>query len=109
MGNRKKDKKSKPGYNLDELRLLYEDFIPEAVLDYHEYDILNEPAVEQIYNSFVDESIIYGQKKLLIVTGKGELVRPHIARIAARDKRIASYQRAGYFNGQSGAFEITLK
>ena len=101
----KKNKK----YTLTELQTLYGDFKPEALLDFHDYDILNESYILEIYDQFIKESIEASQTKVLIITGKGEVIKPLINKTLARDNRVDTYNHAGMYQGGKGAFEIFLK
>lgn len=104
---KKKIKQKK--YTLDDLRTLYEDFHPEATFDYHDKGILNSHTVELLYDQFVQESITDNFKRVLIITGKGDLVRPKVRLLLSRDKRVEKFSKAGYFQGQDGAFEVYLR
>ncbi len=83
-------------------------FISEAELDYHNFGILLPYDVEKILNEFLEDSSIAGYKQVLVITGKGNVVRPLINKLLSRHKLVEKFKQAGYFNGQTGAFEVTL-
>lgn len=83
-------------------------FIPDATLDFHEYDSLNPYDIEKILNDFIEDSYIYGHKNLLVITGKGRVVRPFVNKFLKMNKYVEEYKAAGYFNGQDGAYEVIL-
>ena len=99
----------KKKYTLEELRLIYEDFRPQSELDFHEFGIINDYDIAQIYNEYIDESIKSGFIRLLIIVGKGKVVNPRVNRLLTKDSRVESFDQAGYFSGGKGAFEVTLK
>lgn len=106
---KKKKKVKQKNYTLEDLRTLFEDFHPQATFDYHEKGILNTHSVELLYEKFIQESIEENYKRILIITGKGDLVRPKVRLLLSRDKRVEKFSKAGYFQGQDGAFEVYLR
>ncbi|MCA9376470.1 Smr/MutS family protein [Candidatus Nomurabacteria bacterium] len=106
----KKVKKTtnKKNYTLDELKVMFDEFKAEVELDYHSYGILTPEAVRHIYHEFIKECQTNSKKRLLIITGRGAVVRPTIQKVLRSDKRIERYNIAGTFNGKSGAFEVIL-
>ncbi len=86
----------------------FNDFIADATLDFHEYDMLYPYDIEKILGEFLEDSYVAGYKRIIIVTGKGKVVKPIVSRLLKDMKLINSYKTAGYFNGQEGAFEVEL-
>lgn len=83
-------------------------FIPEATFDYHNLGILNSYEIEKYFNEFIQDCEFLGYKRILIITGKGQVIRPQIAKLLKQGRKIKEYKLAGYFNGQEGAYEVTL-
>ncbi|BCX14095.1 MAG: hypothetical protein KatS3mg085_627 [Candidatus Dojkabacteria bacterium] len=84
------------------------DFIPQATLDYHKFGKLLPYDIEKILFEFIEDSYYSNYQKILIITGKGKVVRPLVKRLLAQNKFVSNFKQASYFNGQSGAFEVTL-
>lgn len=106
MGKLKK--KSKRQAN--ELKsILNQDFIAEAQLDFHHFLSLDPIDIEIYLDEFLEESQINKYKGVLVITGKGRVVKPIVQKLLKHSKRVESFKQAGYFNGQDGAFEVTLK
>lgn len=95
--------------SIDDLRVLYEEFRPEKELDYHNFGILSREEIQLIYDNFITHSLAEGKYLLLIITGKGKVVRPQIRNLLSKDKRVQAFRSAGYFLGKTGAFEVELK
>lgn len=85
------------------------DFYPEATLDYHNRGSLDPFDIELLLTRFIEESLIANHKQVLVITGKGRVVRPIVMQLLRQHKQVASYNTAGYFNGQDGAIEVELK
>lgn len=99
MGNKyKKFSKSNP----DEF------FIAQNELDFHFYSSLNPAEIEKILYEFIEDSKIYGFSDLLVITGKGQVVKPIVRRLLNKHPEVKNFREAGYFNGQEGAFEVEL-
>lgn len=88
--------------------LMLNNFIPDAILDFHDKGVLNAYEVEKFLNEFIEDSIIAEYKNIIIVTGKGQFVRPLVRKLLKVNKSIKKFNRAGYFNGQDGAFEVEI-
>lgn len=86
-----------------------ENFIADSELDFHGRGLLNEFDIERILNEFIENEYTAGKNYLLVITGKGKVVRPLVKKLLAHNKYVTSFKQAGYFNGQEGAFEVTLK
>jgi len=100
----KKKKKS----NIPVLKFNAFEFIPQAKLDYHEFGILNAYDIEKHLNEFIEDSYISKFTEILIITGKGFVVRPLVNKLLSKNKYVLNFKSAGYFNGQGGAFEVKL-
>lgn len=83
-------------------------FIPEAQLDYHDLGILSVEEINYFLDKFIEEQVALGHTKVIIVTGKGKVVRPVVEKRLSKCKFISGFNSAGYFNGQEGAFEVEL-
>lgn len=84
-------------------------FIPQAQFDFHEFSELLPYQIDQYYEEFINDCVRAKLKRVLIITGKGRVVRPHVERLLKKDDRIERYKSAGYYTGQEGAFEGWLK
>jgi DNA-nicking Smr family endonuclease len=85
-------------------------FVPQRELDFHDYPKSLLPYdIEKILNEFLEDSYVSGLKYVLVITGKGQVVRPLVHKYLKENKYVESFKLAGYFNGQSGAVEVTLK
>ncbi len=110
FGKKKPKKNSNPPsfFNNDLLR-----FTPEAILDFHTFGLLTSFEIEKYLKEFLEDSYIQKLQNVLVITGKGEVVRPAVLKLldefVKEGKFIESFKTAGYFTGQSGAFEIILK
>lgn len=83
-------------------------FIPQAQLDFHEYGELLAFDIEHILETFIEDSYFSDLQYLLIITGKGHVVRPMVEKLLKENNYVNECKPAGYFNGQSGAFEVVL-
>lgn len=88
---------------------LFNEFIPEMTFDYHGFGSLTAHEIEYELRKFIEEAKLNKYRNLLIITGKGEKVKPQVQKLLRQNKFVASFKLAGYFNGQSGAFEVVLK
>lgn len=84
--------------------MIYEDKI-----DFHEYGLLEKNQIQFFTDKFIQDSYSQGLKKILIITGKGAIVRPCVENTLRNHKLIKKYSRALEENGGSGAFEVWLK
>lgn len=85
------------------------DFIPDTQLDFHDFGVLNPAEIEKILTEFIEDSYIANKTSLLVITGKGRVVRPIVKKFLKANKYVSSFKTAGYFNGQDGAFEVNLR
>lgn len=83
-------------------------FIPDAQLDFHDYDLLYPYDIEKILLEFIEDNYVDGNRNLLVITGKGRVVKPIVYRKLKDIKFVKNWRIAGYFNGQDGAFEVEL-
>jgi len=90
--------------NLKNITLFY----AQAELDYHELGLLTAYDIEKILSEFLEDSYIQGLKNVLVITGKGQTVKPLVSKLLPKNKYVESFKIAGYFNGQEGAIEVTL-
>ncbi len=83
-------------------------FIPDAKLDFHTSGPLTNYEIEKMLSNFIEDNYIREKKQLIVVTGKGQVVRPLVEKLLKQNSYVKSFQSAGYFNGQTGAFEVVL-
>ena len=84
-------------------------FYPQVELNYHNLGVLTIYDIEKLLLEFIEDSYIQGYKYLLVITGKGKIIRPLVNKLLKFNEYVSQYNRAGHFNGQDGAIEITLK
>jgi DNA-nicking Smr family endonuclease len=89
--------------------ILFNDFIPDATLDFHGRDSYSAHEIEVDLEKFILEAVAYEYKHLVIVTGKGEKIRPQVEKLLCKTKAVKTFRTASYYNGQSGAFEVELR
>jgi DNA-nicking Smr family endonuclease len=83
-------------------------FTPQRTIDFHDYSQLHPYDVEKLLTEFIEDCYVAGISQLLVITGKGRIVRPLAERLLKRSPHVAQFKPAGYFNGQGGAFEVEL-
>ena len=109
MKKRKKTRKIKEKSNANSgINSVLNDFYPEASLDYHEFGMLDHFEIEKLLNDFLEDCYINKLHNVLVITGKGQVVRPLVGRLLKNHKLVKSFKTAGYFNGQNGAYEVSL-
>lgn len=81
----------------------------DSQIDFHAFGEMSREEIDYLLNQFLDENAALKNRTLLIITGKGEVVRPEIERLLKKDKRVLEYESAGYTTGQHGAFIVKLK
>jgi len=84
-------------------------FVPEAEIDFHEFGPMTSFDIEKYLNEFLEDSYFLKLRYVLVITGKGQVVRPAVLKLLKENKFVESFKTAGYFNGQSGALEVILK
>jgi DNA-nicking Smr family endonuclease len=84
-------------------------FTAEAELDYHTYGIVTSFEIEKYLSEFLEDSYISSFRHVLIITGKGKVIRPLVEKLLSQNRYVSSFKKAGYFTGQEGAFEVILK
>lgn len=80
----------------------------EAQIDFHEFGLLNHYDVEKILYEFIEDSHVAGYENVLIITGKGQFVRPLVQKLLKSNQLVKSFKSASYYHGGSGAFEVEL-
>ncbi|MEO6728596.1 MAG: Smr/MutS family protein [Candidatus Dojkabacteria bacterium] len=89
-----------------------EDIVPftsEAELDFHILDKFDPYDVESMLNTFLEDCYLSKLENVIIIVGKGFVVRPFVQKILKSHKLVNEFKQASYFNGQSGAFEVKIK
>lgn len=84
-------------------------FVAEAELDFHHFGQLTDFDIEKILFEFLEDSYVSSKSNLLVITGKGPVVRPLVQKLLKQNKFVKNFNVAGYFNGQDGAFEVELR
>lgn len=84
-------------------------FIAEETFDYHGLGPLPEFEIIRLAENFIEECYSANKDNILIITGKGQKVRPLVKKVLSSNKYVKSFKTAGYYNGQEGAFEVCLK
>ncbi|GAB4284597.1 MAG: hypothetical protein Kow0081_1860 [Candidatus Dojkabacteria bacterium] len=87
---------------------LFNDFIPDAELDFHNFGIIDHFQVEMILNNFIEDSYIANHKRIVVITGNGKVVKPLTKKLLRKNSYVKEFKEANYFNGKSGAFEVKL-
>lgn len=95
--------------NLKNRYFIINDFIAQAELDFHEFGELTTYDIEKYLNEFLEDCYISKLQRVLIITGKGKVVRPLVMKLLKINKYVSTFKTAGYFNGQSGALEVEIK
>jgi DNA-nicking Smr family endonuclease len=83
-------------------------FMADATLDYHDRGVLLPYDIEKLLSEFLEDSYNLGHKQVLIITGKGLVVRPLVEKLLARNKYVTEFTQASFSNGHKGAFEVNL-
>lgn len=84
-------------------------FIAEDQLDFHVWDRLDKFQIEKILFEFLEDSYVREYEQILVITGNGKVVKPLVDKLLDNHELVRKYNRAGYYNGQGGAFEVHLK
>ena len=104
----RKWRKRKEDKNVTKKPFVFDEFVPQRELDYHDKGILDVFQIENMLDIFVEDCYLGGIKRVLIITGKGIVVRAVVKKHLKKVKYVKSFNMAGYFNGGSGAFEVEL-
>ena len=83
-------------------------FTHNSEIDFHKFKKLDHFDIEKKLIEFLEDNYLIGNKYLLVITGKGKLVKPIVKNLLLKNKFVNSFKAAGYFNGQDGAFEVVL-
>lgn len=83
-------------------------FLAQSEFDFHDFEILNAYDIEKLLSDYLEDCYALGYKQVLVITGKGKVVRPAVNRLLKQHKLVLKHNLAGYFNGQDGAFEVQL-
>lgn len=94
--------KSKTQFELENLQF-------QDKLDYHEFGELTHFDIEKLLFDFLEDSYNFGFSKVLVITGKGRIVKPLVQKLLKQNKFVEEFKQAGYFTGQGGAFEVCIK
>lgn len=84
-------------------------FIAQAKFDFHDLDNIDPYEIELCLYRFIQKNYNHNLKKLLVITGKGKVVKPIVRMLLKNHELVIKFSEAGYYNGQGGAFEVILK
>lgn len=87
----------------------FDKYISEATLDYHNFGIIDSYLIEKYLIEFIEECYVKGYHQILVIVGKGFVIRPIVMKLLSKIKEVKSFNYAGYYNGQDGAIEIIIK
>jgi DNA-nicking Smr family endonuclease len=85
------------------------DFPSQATLDYHNRGILDAFDVEKIFDDFAYDCVSKNYLYLIVICGKGKLVRPTIQKVLKTHTLVEYFKDGGYYTGGKGAFLVKLK
>ena len=88
---------------------IFSEFIPENQLDLHKFGEIHPGEAEIQIERFINQSYAEGFNKVLVITGKGLVLRPLAKKVLKKHSKVKSFQPAGFSNGQDGAFEVVLR
>jgi DNA-nicking Smr family endonuclease len=80
----------------------------DAEFDFHQFDTITPEEVGFYVDRFIEDSVSNGDKKLLLITGNGKIIKPHAQTALKKNRSVKAFKQAGYHSGRKGAFEITL-
>ncbi|MEP7104185.1 MAG: Smr/MutS family protein [Candidatus Dojkabacteria bacterium] len=83
-------------------------FVSQAELDFHILDHFDSFEIEKMLNEFLEECYIKKFDQVIVIVGKGAVVKPYVTRLLKQHKLVSEFKQASYYNGQSGAFEVNL-
>ncbi|MDQ6985655.1 MAG: Smr/MutS family protein [Candidatus Dojkabacteria bacterium] len=85
-----------------------ENFEADSTFDFHLLGKLDPYDIERYLFEFIEDSYLKNDKRVLVITGKGRVVRPIVEKLLKNHKYVKHFKTAGYFTGGMGAFEIDL-
>ncbi|MBD3363543.1 hypothetical protein GF362_07550 [Candidatus Dojkabacteria bacterium] len=83
-------------------------FQPDKELDFHNLENFTKYDIEKTLKEFIEDSYVAGLSRLLVITGKGKVIKPLVKKLLSQNKYVERFKTAGYYNGQEGAFEVFL-
>lgn len=83
-------------------------WIFDAELDYHDLGVLNPYDVEKLLNDFIQDSHLKGYSRLLVITGKGKVVRPLVLRLLKHHKLVKKFESNEQVNTFSGSYVVYI-
>jgi len=99
-------------------KALNNEFIAEGELDFHNTHlpksygghggVLLPYDIEKLLNEFLEDCHVAGYENVLVIVGKGKVVKPLVQKLLKQHKFVKTFKQAGYFNGQDGAYEVAL-
>ena len=80
----------------------------DAKLDYHDKGLLDFYTIEKLLNDFLLDSYLAKHNRLLIVTGKGKVVRPTVLRLLKNHKSVKKFEPLESTNFYGGSFVVYI-
>lgn len=81
----------------------------DAELDYHDLGILNHFEIEKYLEDFLLDCHVKGHSRLLVVTGKGEVVRPMVLKLLKMNKLVKNFESREQVDPRySGSFIVYI-
>ena len=88
----------------------------DDTFDFHNLGIIEPNQIKFYFEKFIEDSLVQGNKYLLVVTGKGKLfgnsqgmVNKIVSQLLKNNQHVLKYEQADEHYGGSGAFEVWLK
>lgn len=88
---------------------MHDPFSPQAEFDFHDLGPLTSFDIEKYLDTFLEDSYNAKFTQVLVITGKGAVVRPLVYKLLKHHNLVKEFRPAGYFNGQGGAFEVEIR
>jgi len=83
-------------------------FVPDDELDFHGMGVLTPYEIKIILDEFIEDSYSTGHNRVLVIVGKGKVVRPEVSKNLKQHIHVQRFKTAGYHTGGSGAYEVFL-
>lgn len=80
----------------------------DAKLDYHDRGVLDPYTIEKLLEDFILDSYLAKCNKLLVITGRGRVVRPLVLRILKHHKTVKNFEPLENVNLYGGSFVVYI-
>jgi len=77
-----------------------ESFIPEDILDCHEFGQIPYFEIVKLIEEFIEDSFNNEFYKVRIITGKGKIIRPLTINILKKSEYVENFNFSDYWSGQ---------